>query len=128
MDGSSNYVIALRRKLPEEIAYGIVGQFWRPSGGRKAIDSLKEFEAFIQPGYAKAAWNFSFSRLSPQITQLRTETRIRTYGRAALWKFRTYWLLVAPFSGLLRRIILRDVKRRAERTHESRPIPGPSDD
>lgn len=103
----------------EEIAYGIVGQFWRPSGGRKAISSTQQFAAFAQPGFAKAAWNFTLSPSSPQITQLRTETRIRTYGRSAHWKFRVYWLGISPFSGLLRRAILRDVKRRAERFHQS---------
>jgi hypothetical protein len=102
----------------EEIAYGIVGQFWRPSGGRKAINSPKQFVAFAQLGYAKAAWNFSFLSSSPRLTNLRTETRIRIYGRSAYWNFRVYWLLVAPFSGLLRRAILRDVKQRAERIHD----------
>lgn len=104
---------------PDEIAYGIVGQFWRPSGGRKNITSPGQFVAFAQPGYAKAAWSFLLTASSPQLTQLRTETRIRTYGRSAHWKFRIYWLVVAPFSGLLRRGILRDVKRMAERFHQS---------
>ena len=108
----------------EEIAYGIVGQFWRPSGGRKTISSPGKFAAFAQPGCAKAAWNFTLSPSSPQITQLRTETRIRTYGRSAHWKFLIYWLVVAPFSGLLRRGILRDVKRRAERFHQRAIAPG----
>lgn len=102
----------------EEVAYGIVGQFWRPSGGRRSIDSPEHFKDFAQPDYAKAAWNFVLTSSFPQVTQLRTETRVKTFGRSATRKFRAYWLLVAPFSGLLRRSILHDVKRRAEQIHQ----------
>ncbi len=102
----------------QEIAYGIAGQFWRLSGGRKVIESTEQFMAFAEPGCAKVAWNFVFAASSSQTTQLRTETRIRTFGPGASWKFRTYWSVIAPFSGLLRRAILRDVKRRAEHLHQ----------
>jgi hypothetical protein len=101
----------------EEIAYGIIGQFWLPSGGRKPIHSTEEFAKFSQAGFAKAAWNFRMIATSSQRTQLCTETRVRLYGQGAAWKFRAYWLIVAPFSGLLRGGILRDVKRRAEQLH-----------
>ena len=45
---------------------------------------------------------------------LSTETRIRCFGRSALWKFRLYWTLIAPFSGLIRKAILKRVKIDAE--------------
>jgi hypothetical protein len=45
---------------------------------------------------------------------LSTETRIKCFGRAALWKFRSYWSLVGPFSGLIRKAILKQVKTEAE--------------
>jgi hypothetical protein len=35
---------------------------------------------------------------------------------AALWKFRAYWSLVGPFSGLMRKAILKQVKTEAEST------------
>ena len=40
----------------EELVFGLVGQFWRPSGGLRAV-SAGEFAAFREPGFAKAAWN-----------------------------------------------------------------------
>jgi hypothetical protein len=49
-------------------------------------------------------------------TVLSTETRIKCFGRAALWKFRFYWSLVGPFSGLIRKVILKQVKTEAEST------------
>lgn len=48
-------------------------------------------------------------------TQLTTETRIQTFGRSATLKFRAYWLLIGPFSGLIRKAMLSEVKRIAER-------------
>ena len=53
---------------------------------------------------------------SPKDTVLSTETRIKCFGRAALWKFRTYWSPVSPFSGLIRKAILKQVKTEAEST------------
>jgi hypothetical protein len=34
---------------------------------------------------------------------LSTETRVRAFSTRARWAFRLYWLLVGPFSGLIRR-------------------------
>jgi hypothetical protein len=51
---------------------------------------------------------------SPHCTGLSTETRIKCFGRGALWKFRIYWSLVGPFSGLIRKAILERVKTQAE--------------
>jgi hypothetical protein len=47
---------------------------------------------------------------------LSTETRIKCFGRAALWKVRIYWSLVGPFSGLMRKAILKRAKTEAEST------------
>jgi hypothetical protein len=35
-------------------------------------------------------------------------------GNSARRKFRAYWLVVGPFSGLIRKEMLREVKRQAE--------------
>lgn len=98
----------------EEIVIGIVGRFWRPDGGRR-FDLLKEdFGDFHRPGFTKAAWNF---KLRPRLdggTILSTETRVECFGRAALWKFGAYWSVIAPFSGLIRKAILKQIKAEAE--------------
>jgi FixJ family two-component response regulator len=49
-----------------------------------------------------------------RMADLSTETRIKCFGRAASWKFRLYWSLVAPFSGIIRKAILKQVKVEAE--------------
>jgi hypothetical protein len=97
-----------------EIVIGVVGKFWRPDGGRCLDLAADDFAGFSRPGYAKVAWNFKLRTESPERTVLSTETRIKCFGRAALWKFRLYWILVSPFSGLIRKAILKRVKVESE--------------
>src|SRR2546427_7398046 len=40
-----------------EVVLGLVGTFWKPSGGVFRIEP-REFAAFDEPGQAKAVWNF----------------------------------------------------------------------
>jgi hypothetical protein len=98
----------------EELVVGVAGKFWRPDGGRCLELTVGNFGEFARSGYAKAAWNFSFRIESGQCTVLSTETRIKCFGRSALWKFRLYWTLIASFSGLIRKAILKRVKIDAE--------------
>jgi|SRR5271169_5782735 len=101
----------------DELAIGVAGRFWRPDGGRCMDLAAEDFAGFSRSGYAKAAWNFKLRAILPESTVLSTETRIKCFGRAALWKFRIYWSLVSPFSGLIRKAILKHVKAKAESTH-----------
>jgi hypothetical protein len=98
----------------EELVIGIAGKFSRPDGGRCLDLTARDFGGFARAGYAKAAWNFRLRTESSKWTVLSTETRIKCFGRAALWKFRIYWSLVGPFSGLMRKAILKRVKTEAE--------------
>jgi hypothetical protein len=102
----------------DELVLGVAGQFWRPDGGRCMDLTIADFINFSRMGFAKAAWNFALRTARPETeagtTILSTETRIQCFGPAALWKFRIYWTMVAPFSGLIRKAILRHVKAKAE--------------
>jgi hypothetical protein len=98
---------------PREVVLGITGRFWRPDGGIVRGLSPIEFADFNREGYAKAVWNFSLFATDDG-TQLGTETRVQTFGRSATLKFRAYWLFVGPFSGLIRKAMLREAKRIAE--------------
>ena len=98
----------------EELLIGVAGKFWRPDGGRCLDLTAGDFGRFARVGHAKVAWNFRLRTESPNCMVLSTETRIKCFGRAALWKFRLYWSLVGPFSGLIRKAILKQVKTEAE--------------
>jgi hypothetical protein len=97
-----------------EVAPGLavgVGRPWRVSGGMRRP---KEFGAFAEPGWAKMAMDF---RVDAAL--LVTETRVRCTDARARRRFRAYWLLIRPFSGLVRRSWLRAAKRRAERAQQA---------
>lgn len=100
----------------EEIVIGVAGRFWRPDGGRCMELTAKDFAEFSRSGFTKVAWNFKLWSKSPRSTVLSTETRIKCFGAAAFWKFHLYWSVVGPFSGLIRKAILQQVKTEAEST------------
>ena len=106
--------ILLGERPGRELLLGIVGRFWTPAGGILRIDAA-EFQDFERSGYAKVAWSFSLSPRNDDITRLSTETRIQCLDAASRRRFRLYWLLVGPFSGLILSESLRARKRQAER-------------
>lgn len=105
--------IELAEVPQQEVVLGIAGRFWRPDGGIVRGLTPAEFAGFHREGYARAVWNFSLAAPNG-ITQLTTETRVQTFGRSATTKFRAYWFVVGPFSGLIRGAMLHEVKRLAE--------------
>lgn len=98
-----------------EILLGLAGKFWTATGELRKFNA-DNFREFNEPGFAKAAWNFSLAGGGGAAngTRLTTETRIRCLDAASRKKFGFYWTAIQPFSALIRKEILRAVKRRAE--------------
>ena len=105
--------ILLDEKREQELVFGLVGRFWTLSGDNQRLD-VAGFHNFAQPGYAKAAWNFLVSRKDANTTRVATETRVYCLDSGSRWRFRLYWALIRPFSGLIRRSALRLLKEKAE--------------
>ena len=95
---------------PEEIVLGVTGKFWRPTGNLLPFDR-GSFAGDVPSGVARAFWNFTMEQDSSGRTILSTETRVICGDSASRRKFRMYWFLVRPFSGLIRLLMLRAVKR-----------------
>ena len=104
----------LAENPPWEILIGLEGAFWKISGELREIDPDRFRRQPVPPGLARAAWNFTISSEAPGVCRLGTETRVRVGDRAGL-RFRLYWILVRPGSGLIRRMMLRRVRRHASR-------------
>lgn len=98
----------------EEIVLGIAGKFWRHDGDLRPLADRDAFLGFAEEGCVKAAWNLRVEPSDSGASVLSTETRIACFGQDASHKFRRYWMLVGPFSGLIRRALLRGIRRRAE--------------
>jgi hypothetical protein len=107
--------------VPErELVFGIAGRFWRLDGDLRRLADRDAFAAFHEEGCVKGAWNLRVEPSDGGASRLSTETRIVGFGLAARRKFRLYWAVVGPFSGLVRRALLRGVRRRAERATDHR--------
>lgn len=111
VDGALERSIVLDDVPGEGIVLGLTGQFWRLRGGAGSPRprSTDEFMAFDVPDVAKAVIDFRVAQSS-----LSTETRVHVLDPQSRRRFRRYWLLIRPFSGLIRILMLRAVRRRAE--------------
>src|ERR1700682_1426998 len=94
----------------EEIVLGVSGRFWRPTGNLSTF-RREDFKGPVPEGFARAVWNFSLKDGCAGQTILTTETRVTCGDAESRRKFLVYWFLVEPFSGLIRRLMLREVKR-----------------
>ena len=97
-------------KQPDEIVLGVTGKFWRPTGNLSSFNR-EDFDHPVPPGFARGVWNFWVKEEKRGRTILSTETRVICGDDISRRKFRVYWFFVRPFSGLIRRVMLRAVKR-----------------
>jgi hypothetical protein len=97
----------------KELVIGTVGRFWRAQGELCAT-SPAQFRARADQGTAKAAWNFEVGVGTDNVTRLRTETQVLCADVATRRRFRAYWMLIRPFSGLIRQEMLAAVRSVAE--------------
>ncbi len=97
-----------------ELVIGAIGRPWRGRGGRgprlhEFPDPGAVFAAYDAPGSAKMIFNF---RVIPGA--LTTETRVQLTDERSRRAFRRYWIVIRPFSGLIRRRWLDAIVRRAD--------------
>jgi hypothetical protein len=97
-----------------ELVLGLEGRFWTARGCLRRVDA-RTFRLPQAPGTARAVWNFVVHEVSPGLTRLSTETRVRCADLMSHRRFGAYWLLIRPWSGLIRRYMLRAIRREAER-------------
>jgi hypothetical protein len=97
----------------EGVVLGHIGQHWRPSGGeRPAFDGWSGFTSFDRPGFCRVAVSLE-ARPEEDGVRLTTETRVAATDDESRRRFRRYWAVVRPFSGLIRRGWLRAAARQA---------------
>jgi hypothetical protein len=105
--------VLLEEDPPVELVMGVVGTFWRPTGGVRRM-GVEEFEGFAEPGTAKGTWNFLVTPGSGGRCMVSTETRVRCADVRARRRFLLYWAVVGPFSAYVRTQGLKLIKADAE--------------
>jgi len=79
------------------------------------METLEEFEGYVGDGVSRMAWNFTVEERVGGLC-LRTETRVQCMGPKSRRWFLPYWTVIRPFSGLIRREMLRLAKKQAMKT------------
>jgi hypothetical protein len=118
----NNGFTKLAEKKPHEVVFGLIvpekiGRVWVKSSNLDIpVSDTKEFFAFNDPGYLLVVANLLIEENGEQgFVTIRTESRTRALSYHARENFTPYWRIIRPFSGLIRRLWLRGIKRHADR-------------
>lgn len=104
----------LLEETSTEIAFGLVGRFWRLDFGLTAIKDAAEFRNFDARGVAKLVMSFTVQQSLPGVQKLLTETRVSCPDLRSRLFFTPYWIVIRIASGWIRRRILVQIKQQAE--------------
>ncbi|MCB1113326.1 MAG: hypothetical protein KDK62_01040 [Chlamydiia bacterium] len=107
--------VTLYENAPHEVVWGLVARPWKLKGDVLFLTS-QEFKAFDTSGYVKILWGFSFTSDSlSKGCRVQTVTRIKATDKASLRKFRLYWFFIRPFSGFVRKVMLRLILKQVKK-------------
>jgi hypothetical protein len=107
--------VLLGERPGEEIAFGLVGKFWRPVIEFARIDSAAAFREFEEPGFAKTVYDLSARELDSNRTLLSGLMRTATTDEHARRWFRRYWTFgVGSGAHILVGALLDSARRAAE--------------
>ena len=106
--------IPLIHMPPHDLMRGLLGGVNAPK--EKSTIDAEAFRSFNEPGCMKLVWGFWLTDLSDDRVRVDTETRVYCTDKEMLNKFRIYWLIIRPWSGLIRMRLLASIKRDAEST------------
>jgi hypothetical protein len=108
--------IQLAEKPGGEIIFGLVGQFWKLTGGEDPdIPDPQAFLTFDDPAFAKVAANLAVTMDEKGHTHCSTETRVHVPDLGTRRKFAFYWRIISMGSAFIRVLWLRAIKKKAEK-------------
>ena len=105
--------VVLAEIADREVVVGAVTRPWEANVTFRSIASA-DFAAFNEPDYVKIAWTLRADATDAFSSVFRTETRAVATDAEARSKFRPYWAFLSPGIFLIRQMMLRPVKTRAE--------------
>lgn len=102
--------LAQRRPAEFLVAY------WRGGDGNRIrrIEDAAQFCGPLPGATQKVGFTFRFRQLDAKRVEIDTETRVLCIGARNRLSFLGYWLMIKPFSGLVRKEILRLIRLEAE--------------
>jgi hypothetical protein len=107
----SNGFVILKRE-PREVVLGMAAPAELFPKGR--LRDAAGWHGWDRPNSLKAAMTWRAEPSGDGRSRLITETQVEAIDESARKRFRLYWLLVGPFSALIRRRWLRQIANRAD--------------
>lgn len=105
-----------------EIVLGQVSRPWKAvAASTDAPSTPGQFSSFDEPGFAKIAASLRIDPYGNDSSILTMETRVALTDATSRRRFRRYWLLVGPFSSLIRRTALRQLEAKFRGSPPGRP-------
>jgi hypothetical protein len=108
---------------PREDVFGLIvpgkiGRVWdKSSGYGSQVANAEEFLAFKNPNYLLVVANLMVQdSVVPGVVTVYTESRTMALSEKSRKSFRPYWAFIRPWSGLIRRLWLKAIKKRAEKS------------
>lgn len=78
------------------------------------IDDKDDFIHREEGFHLKSVWNFRYIQQDVEFCKVVTETRVKCLTRRAKIFFSIYWFFIRPFSGLIRTLMLKLLKKEVE--------------
>lgn len=101
-------------KINNEWVIGLISKSFLFPTHLKANENFKEWN----PGKGvKIAWNFKLEALEGNKVKVNTESRVLCLSKSTRFWFTIYWLIIRPFSGIIRMEMLRIIKKRSEKRY-----------
>jgi hypothetical protein len=98
----------------------VLGQVSRPWKGVAVSThfptTTEQFTSFDEPGFAKIVASIRVDPYGNDSSILTMETRVAITDDTSRRRFRRYWLVIGPFSSLIRRMALRQLATELRRS------------
>jgi hypothetical protein len=108
-----------------EMVLGQVSRPWKGVAVSTHVPTTPEqFMSFEEPGFAKIATSLRVDPYGSDSSILTMETRVGLTDDRSRRRFRRYWLVIGPFSSLIRRMALRLLATEFRRSPPGRPDDG----
>jgi hypothetical protein len=117
--------ISLGETPGSEMVLGQVSRPWKGVAVSTPVPTTPEqFTSFDEPGFAKIAASLRVDPYGIDASILTLETRVTITDSTSRRRFRRYWLVIGPFSSLIRRMALRLLATELRRPNPGRPDGG----
>jgi hypothetical protein len=112
-----------------EMVLGQVSRPWKAvAASTDAPATPEQFTSFDEPGFAKIAASLRIDPYGNDASIVTMETRVALTDDKSRRRFRRYWMLIGPFSSLIRRMALRLLATEFRRSAPGRPDDGGTSD